>query len=167
MTSTNVSPRERSAYWDNVKFLLISLVVLGHCLWAFRSRPGVSLIVGSIYLFHMPALVFVSGFFSKSDNSRSAKSLLRLWFAFFLLTAVYWLLAFKRGTPPKLTVPYYSAWYLLALIVWRFVTPWVTKIKYSILYFSALAILAGFWIKITNEFALSRIICFYPFFLAG
>ena len=167
MTSTNVSPRERSAYWDNVKFLLISLVVLGHCLWAFRSRPGVSLIVGSIYLFHMPAFVFVSGFFSKSDNSRSAKSLLRLWFAFFLLTAVYWLLAFKRGTPPKLTVPYYSAWYLLALIVWRFVTPWVTKIKYSILYFSALAILAGFWIKITNEFALSRIICFYPFFLAG
>ena len=53
----------RIAYWDNLKAILIFLVVLGHIV------PECGAITYwlrfAIYTFHMPAFVFVSGFFSK------------------------------------------------------------------------------------------------------
>ena len=65
------SERIRSNSWDNIKGLLILLVVFGHCLWDLQDRHWNDLIVDGIYFFHMPAFVFVSGYFSKSERSRT------------------------------------------------------------------------------------------------
>ena len=133
MTSTNVSPRERSAYWDNVKFLLISLVVLGHCLWAFRSRPGVSLIVGSIYLFHMPLFLFVSGYLSKNAEKRRSKAFEDLFIpyaVFQLFVGVCMLVLTKSGGAlQNIFAPQMGAWYLLTLFSFRIVLPETRRIK--------------------------------------
>ncbi|MBR5768183.1 MAG: CapA family protein [Clostridia bacterium] len=159
--------KERISYWDNIKGLLIAFVVLAHCLYAFQDRRLIDVIVDSIYFFHMPAFVFVSGFFSKSENSRSAKSLLRLFVSYLALTGVHLLIALVMGHDLQITIPYYSAWYLLAVIVWRIVTPYFSKIKGIIPIVCVISLLAGFWNEINNTFAFARIISLYPFFLAG
>ena len=68
----------RSAYYDNYKGIMIILVVFAHMLYDLQSSELINYITDTIYVFHMPAFVFSTGFLSKSENSRSGKSLLRL-----------------------------------------------------------------------------------------
>ena len=67
----------RDPYWDNLKAVLIILVVLGHyylaeyvyageCDWALPTA-----LISFIYMFHMPLFAFVSGRFTK--NVRDAR----------------------------------------------------------------------------------------------
>ena len=59
---------KREAYWDNVKGILILLVVLTH----FMSREGfLNDLYSAVYLFHMPLFVFVSGLFHKNTNIKT------------------------------------------------------------------------------------------------
>lgn len=70
-------------------------------------------------MFHMPAFVFVSGYFSKSEHSRSFFPMMNLLVAFILLNGFFILRGvFSAGGVPSLVAPYFSAWYLLALIIW-------------------------------------------------
>lgn len=109
----------RSAYWDNIKGFLIILVVFAHCLFDLQSRPLNNFLVDAIYMFHMPAFVFVSGYFSKSEHSRSLFPMMNLLVAFILLNGFFILRGvFSAGGVPSLVAPYFSAWYLLALIIW-------------------------------------------------
>ena len=164
----SLSPaKQRYAYWDNIKGLLIALVVFAHCLYAFQSRKIVDILVDGIYFFHMPAFVFVSGFFSKRSGARSARALLRLLVAYLLLMAVHLVMALIQRQGLQLVTPMYSSWYLLALIAWRLVTPYFSKVRGIIPLAIAASFLAGLWGEINNTLALARIISFYPFFLAG
>ena len=158
---------QRSSYWDNMKGVLIALVVFGHCLYSSLDIGIIRHVVDAIYFFHMPAFVFVSGYFSKSKNSRSARSLTKLLSAYLLLTTVHLGMAFINGHPLSVTTPYNSAWYLLALVAWRLITPYFSKTKWSLPLFLVISLFAGFWQDIDNTFALARIISLYPFFLAG
>ena len=58
--------KERIYYWDNLKFILIAFVALGHFVEVqindFSNFKGAFLF---IYLFHMPLFVFITGFFLK------------------------------------------------------------------------------------------------------
>ena len=158
---------QRVSYWDNFKGALIALVVIGHCLISCWDNRLIRYIVEAIYFFHMPAFVFVSGYFSKSENSRSARSLLRLISAYLLFTVVNLIMSLINGHNLSISEPYNSLWYLLALIGWRLMTPVFSKTKWSIWVFVALALFAGLWHDVNNQFAFSRLIAFYPFFLAG
>lgn len=159
--------KQRYAYWDNIKGVLITLVVFAHCLYAFQNSLLINTIVDCIYFFHMPAFVFVSGYFSKSVHSRSVRSLVKLFVAYLLLSAVHLLFAALADRELQIANPYYSSWYLLALIAWRWLTPYFSKIKGVIPLAIVVSFLAGFWPDINNTFALARMISFYPFFLAG
>ena len=50
---------------DSLKFVLICLVILGHCLELFSLHltPVTNHLYQFIYLFHMPLFVFISGCF--------------------------------------------------------------------------------------------------------
>ena len=59
------SEMKRSAYWDSLKFILISLVVYTHTISPFRYDSQFNTaIYNFVYLFHMPLFVFISGRFS-------------------------------------------------------------------------------------------------------
>lgn len=166
--SLRSNPAARSAFWDNFKGILIAFVVLGHFLYALSDNSTIGSIVTAIYFFHMPAFVFASGFFGKSKNAQSACSIVKLLSAYLLLTAVHlFLLFFQGGSSFSITSPYYSAWYLLALIFWRMITPYFARSKWSLCVLVIAAILCGFWGDIQNEFAVSRIVAYYPYYLAG
>lgn len=52
--------------WDNIKFILILLVVLGHFVDVYTSESdNMKALFFTIYIFHMPLFIFISGLFSK------------------------------------------------------------------------------------------------------
>lgn len=160
--------KERDPYWDNIKGLLIFLVVLGHFLWDYRNQGFARYIVEFIYFFHMPAFIFVAGYLSKSSRSRSRHSILRLIIIYFIFnTALMFFSYFIEGTSFFLITPYYSAWFLLSLIVWRWLINHLSKIPHLLLISLVVSILVGFWNDITNVLAISRTIAFFPFFAFG
>ena len=165
--TNSLRKNERSSYWDNVKLLLIFLVVLGHFLYSRTDLRPVTLITMAIYTFHMPAFAFVSGYWSKSERSRSFGQLARLGVAYVLFNGIFMLWAAVRGSDVLITYPYYSFWYIIALIVWRLSVGWVAKVPLALPASVVLAFAIGFWVDAGNVFAFGRTIAFYPFFLAG
>lgn len=159
-----IANKERSAYWDNIKGILILLVVFAHILYYLRDMSaGIAMTVELIYLFHMPAFVFVSGYFGKSERSRSFESIVKLAFLFFIFNSIT---MFIDGRTTYLE-PVYSYWYLLALIVWRLTAHRIAKFRMiNVILFTA-ALLIGFFPAIDNHFAAARIIGFYPFYMLG
>ena len=59
-----VKVKERSLLFDNIKTVLIILVVLGHALEEISLEHEYGIIRACIYSFHMPAFIFISGYFS-------------------------------------------------------------------------------------------------------
>ena len=69
--------RERDYYFDNLKFILIFLVVFGHLVGiTYKETQIEKSIYFFIYLFHMPAFIIVSGYFSKNIKNTDLVSLL-------------------------------------------------------------------------------------------
>ncbi len=164
MTATNISPKTRSFYWDNIKGLLILLVVFAHVLFQMQNTSrAINTTVDFIYLFHMPAFVFVSGYFGKSERSRSARSVIKLIALYFIFNSI---IGFIYGFSSLLT-PLYSYWYLIALVVWRLTAHHIAKFKNIVVILFAIAFFAGFFPSIDNTLAIARIIGFYPFYMAG
>ncbi len=76
MSNIVIKKSNRIAVWDNVKFILIFLVVLGHVMGIFtESNMYLGKYYLYLYVFHMPAFIFVSGLFSKRsiDNKNYKK----------------------------------------------------------------------------------------------
>ena len=164
MNTCVIPDKERSAYWDNIKGILIILVVFAHILYQLQHTSGViDAAVDYIYLFHMPAFVFVSGFFGKSGKSGKAGSIIKLVFLFFIFNSIT---VFIEGYTSYLE-PIYSYWYLIALIVWRISTPRIAKLKGITVCLFVLALMTGYFPAIDNHFAISRIIGFFPFYMLG
>ena len=79
----------RSLYWDNIKGFLMLLVVFAHILFNFQEgSTAIDSIVDCIYMFHMPAFVFVSGYFGKSERSCRFESIIRLVFLYFIFNSI-------------------------------------------------------------------------------
>ena len=160
----------RDAKWDNIKGILIILVVFGHVFYPYKGTGMTEYLVKGIYFFHMPAFIFVSGYFSHVHATLNYKALLKLAICYFIMNTM--LMAydyFVLGHAIKLLVPYYSSWYLLALIVWRVVLQLLHRYNsVAVLGFSLLlAFAAGWQGAIDNTLCLARIIAFFPFFYAG
>ena len=60
--------KTREYQYDNLRFLLIALVVLGHLLEIAGEFPHRELLYALIYSFHMPAFLFLSGMFARFDR---------------------------------------------------------------------------------------------------
>ena len=155
--------QSRSAYWDNIKGFLIFLVVFAHCLYDHQDKAAIDAIVKSIYLFHMPAFIFVSGFFGKSERAHSEKSIFVLLFAYFIFNSITGII---MGWTEFFN-PEYSYWYILALVIWRLASKYVPKSRANLVISIVFGVGIGFVPVITNNFALSRAIAFFPFYLAG
>ena len=161
----------REAYWDNLKLILIFLVVLGHfILPAFPDGT----VTRWIYLFHMPAFVFVSGFFSKSFVAKEGKTYKLLGFlvAFFAFTFCVWVIEFiftHRISPRTILVVPGAPWYMLTMFFWYLLIPFVSTLAPIVTFPLSviLALLAGFFPECGDFLALSRTIVLFPFFLVG
>ncbi len=158
------SIRTRNHHWDNIKSVLIILTVFAHILYQLQDvSPIINYIVDIIYFFHMPAFIFVSGYFGKSERSHSAESILRFVFLFFIFNSAY---GFIYGFD-SLLKPLVSYWYLVALVFWRLITHHISSTKHIVLVLFLLAIIIGFHPSVNNTLALARTIGFLPFYMLG
>lgn len=171
MNSTKtIYEKPRDYLFDNYKVLLITLVVMGHFIEpCYRNNELLYTLKWLIVSFHMPAFIFVSGYFSKRELPFSviAHKLLVPYIAYEFIYYFFYLFVLHKETGLYLLYPKFSLWYLLALFVWRAVTPYVKKCPYHVILTIALGLLIGCSGMQDNYLSLPRILYFYPFFLAG
>ncbi|MDL2253448.1 acyltransferase family protein [Ruminococcaceae bacterium OttesenSCG-928-I18] len=162
--------KQRNFYFDNAKFLLIVLVVLGHTISTPNFDAGhiSQTIYRLIFLFHMPCFVFISGYFSKGDKKQKIGRLVYLYLA---CQTLYYLVQFiidpGQAVIPQYIKPQLYLWYFLALIQWKILLPFWRRLKHPILVSVLVALAAGYDPNIDNTFNLSRMFAMMPFFLLG
>ena len=156
---------------DNIKVLLIFLVVFNHII-AFELVK-VDIVIRYIWyaitIFHMPAFIFVSGYLSKKPQNvlKNVKNLLIPYILGYTLTwyAQIWL---GKNVDFELLRPSGTVmWYLLALFVYRLTIEAFGKIRFIIPLCIAFALWAGTRPEFTTFLSTSRIVVFFPFFVAG
>ena len=167
---------ERIFYFDNLKFFLITLVVIGHFM---QDIMGLSLnakrIWIFIYSFHMPLFMFVSGFFSKNGikNKRFDKCIIYLLLHFILKFMLFILDYFilKKDVEFNMFSEYNVSWYLLVLAIYYFVTILFYNAKIKLKYLFIISIFLSLLVGLdkNNNYVLcsQRAFVFYPFFLLG
>lgn len=147
---------------DNLKALLIFLVVLAHFFECFSGTVKYKLYL-MIYMFHMPAFVFTTGYFAKPSIKNVLSKQL---FPYIVFQIFYTLMNGQTVFMPQ--KPYWILWYLFACMGWT-LSLYIVKSKYEIwIIISVLiALIVGYFDEIGTTFSLSRMFCFYPFFLLG
>lgn len=163
---------ERNAYFDNLKFILIFLVVLGHFSFEFRTEPFMKAIGNATYTFIMPVFIYISGFFSRRIKSPRVEDFYKLIIPYFLLEILNLIYTKTSGLGYgniSFQVPTYQNWYLLALFYWRITTPILSKFDKKIIIPLSflLAFVAGFATFLDDTLALYRSIYYFPIFALG
>lgn len=173
MKKTARTGQDRSILFDNIKGLLIFLVVLGHFLQIELRDHEIlfSWLWIVIYSIHMPIFILISGYFSNHQNSDAyGQSLHRLAIEFILgcsiICAVRSLLSGKIVTCNLLSPPL-GMWYLMTLFTFRLLSPWIKGIRGNIAVSVIFSLLIGGNNQIGPFLSLSRTICLLPFFLIG
>lgn len=173
-----MSEKVRSSYWDNVKLLLIFLVVLGHYFgygfvygdvsqgrWLFPNA-----LYGFVYMFHMPLFSFVSGYFSKNVDKCRKRAVSQYLIPYVVFNIICVLMNyFLLGVPITSLVlePYNHMWYLFSLFVWRLTAKTAERLPFSWLWALALAVVLSVVTPVMEWNLISRTILFWPFFLLG
>lgn len=190
MNSDN-NARSRFYMFDNLKFLLIMLVLVGHfadilCVNLYGEYTGdpslpISDLFNKIYLFiyafHMPLFMLLSGlFFKDSENLNSSKALKYLIVGILMkmllyLSMVVFRTDFKKDIPIDFSLIGGDGayWYLIALAAFVVITHGVRNVKpWLVIGLSVLLnLFCGYDNTIGDDFTLSRIIVFFPFFYVG
>lgn len=155
----------RSAYYCNLKLLLIYLVVLGHLLEPRLSDPEVYRLYRLIYRFHIPLFALLSGLFLKDSIGclRQLRRMLPLYLACQTLAVVL--------RQARWHTPWWILWYLLSLCCWLALSALLLKPGRGKWLIFALSILLGClagavpWIG--RPFSFSRTLVFFPYFWLG
>lgn len=168
--------RQRDYYFDNARFFLIAFVVFGHLLKTFvNDNELIYSLYKTIYTFHMPAFILVSGFFAKGFYKKGylakiTKKLILPYIIFQMIYAVYYFYLYSKS---RLTVdlldPQWSLWFLVSLFCWNIMLLGFAKLKPAMGIFIALsiALAIGYVDSVSNYLSLSRTFVFFPMFLIG
>ena len=164
-----MSTKSRNYFLDNYKAFLIVLVVIGHFIEpCYTNNLFLTVLKWIIFSFHMPAFIFISGYFSKKDMGL-AKLTQKLVIPYFVFELIYYFLyvfVIHKETGLYFNRPKFSLWYLMALFFWRIITPYFQNIPGNLLIAVTGGLLIGFT-QLGNFFSIPRTLFFYPFFLAG
>ena len=164
---------KRIALWDNLKFILIVLVVVGHFTNTGKIGFYHSIFI-FIYSFHMPLFIFVAGLFHKNEGFWK-KAL-----AFIGIYVLYELCIFGLqcafGKKAELDMLYVKTapWFMLAMAFYCVIGFLLHKVMEkkipgliligSLVIFS---LLAGYIGSLGRFLALSRVVVFLPYYLLG
>ncbi|MDD6212989.1 MAG: acyltransferase family protein [Clostridiales bacterium] len=163
--------------WDNLKMVLIFLVVLGHFMNELTLEwDNMKSLYFFIYLFHMPLFLFVSGMFSRktvNDPIKRRERIIGYVILGFILRFIN--LAIKIGFGKwnenvfRMWKENGLSWYLFALAMYLGITWLLRDLDRRFLFIMAVvtALFAGYDSTLGSTLVLSRFFVFYPFFLLG
>lgn len=161
----------RNIKFDNLRGFSIILIVMGHFIGTTHfTQTYFDFTYTLIYLFDLPLLIFISGYFSKNTPESSIKAF-RTVFIPYLIFNTFWIIFIflTKGYVPAdmYLVPGFGLWYLLSLYLWRAFLPTATKIKHIFVISFILAMLIGTVNIDPNLLSITRTICYFPVFLFG
>jgi len=174
-SSREPAPKQRDAWLDNVRFVLLAFVVMDHFMWPLLSGSRtMHVLFYWIHLFHMPAFVMVTGFFSRSlvvNDSRVRGVVTRILVPYLIFQTLYQLGdPLLHGGQLVQWAPLWPAWlmwFLAAMLVWRLMTPYLLRIR-GILPISILVSLGtGAIAGVSHMLSMDRVLSFLPFFVLG
>ena len=106
----------RDYLFDNCKAFLILLVVMGHFMEpSYQDNSLLYVLKWFIVSFHMPAFLFITGFFSKRKKAMGTL-IQKFLVPYVIFQTLYYLeYTYVIGTSPDLAlwIPKFSLWYLL------------------------------------------------------
>ncbi|WP_100330727.1 acyltransferase family protein [Bacillus xiapuensis] len=170
---------KRNYYFDNAKFILIFLVVFGHFIRSYiGDNPFIFSLYATIYLFHMPGFILMSGFFAKGFHKKGyikkiAQKILLPFFIFQIVYSIFYFFLYEdQPFEIHLLIPHWSLWFLLSLFFWNLLlvacVKWM-KLKAPALLISTfvLGMAIGFIPDYLDVLSFARTFVFFPFFLIG
>lgn len=168
----------RLPYIDNLKGLLILLVVIGH-LSSYSDVSGCNAALALsnfIYTFHMPLFLFCSGLFvARSYEKGSLGGQIATAFSFLIVYVAFrtagYLVAVGFGGTSSLNLVYIDsgAWYLFVLACFLLISPVISKVRFSwALGISLLLSVANaVWNQDQTFLSSSRFFTYLPWFVLG
>lgn len=163
-------PATRVALWDNVKFVMIILMTVGHFVDAFEDTSHTCRsIYLYVYAFHMPLFIFISGlFYSEKNKTRKIVYYVLCGFALKLILAIMNLLIY-HSTEFTLLGDSGFPWFMFALAAFQALMYLCRDINKSFLFVFniILACFVGYDQSVGDYLYLSRIVVFFPVFLLG
>jgi len=166
----------RNYLWDNIKAFLMLTVVLGHFLEFFPvNNIFFKCLDYWIYTFHMPAFLFISGFWAKNycknGKVRAEKVVTNL--AYFIVFQIAFFLFTKLLLVPTdtftLFYPDMGLWYLCAIVAYYLLIPLAEKVPFYITLpiCFVLSLLINTDPAGSSFMVISRIFVFLPYFFLG
>lgn len=164
--------QKREYGFDNLRGILIFLVVLGHLMEHCGSFRGVGFLYRTIYSFHMPAFLFLTGYFARYDRKKIICGLLVPYVLFQTGYILFdrWLNGSE--TALQYTTPYWILWYLMASMMYHLLLPMYDTADRRQQFLAlgitfGLSLMAGFDATVEYPLSLSRFLVFQPWFLLG
>lgn len=165
--------------YDNIKFLAILLVVIGHAINFLTDTDNGNMLEKSLFLtiysIHMPLFIFISGLFlrpmDKSTKFPKQKviSYILIGIVLRIMMSLLRLILGKNMSYSLLDMYDSFAWFMWAIAV--FITlMWIFReynTKIILLLSLLIGCMAGYDKFLGDKFALMRIAVFLPFFVAG
>ena len=165
-----VNNAKRICWWDNIKFVMIVLVVAGH--FADTLVAGSKLMQSFylfIYAFHMPVFLFISGMFYKPE--RIGRKMIFYMTSGFLLKIVTYIAQYAAGGKPEFTLlsEMGAPWFMFCMAFYIGIAYILRNSdkRPVIVITMVLAAFAGYDKNIGDFLCISRTLVFLPFFLLG
>ncbi|WP_180191345.1 acyltransferase family protein [Acinetobacter sp. YH01006] len=156
---------------DKTKGILIFFVVFGHFLeqYAGWDDEASGFFLRSIYLFHMPAFIFISGMFFKAENWKNSFSrYFAIFIVFQILYIIFDLLISGGGSFEKwVNRPYWIMWFMFTLSIYCLITPILMQYKQAMIASIILSVYIGLVSTDNYPYSIGRTLSFLPFFIAG
>lgn len=157
---------------DNMKGILIILVVVGHLLELNLKNNSNRMLYFGIYLFHMAAFSFTTGYFAKFRPKKMLCKIVAPYLIFQIIYTLFVRIVLEKPLEFSVKKPYFILWYLMAMMFWFCLIPIIdrktNKIKLGILICSVLIALAvGFLPDVGRAYSISRMLVYFPFFILG
>lgn len=174
----NTLSKERIYVFDNIKFLAILLVVIGHAIDFLARESGNWLeksLFLTIYSVHMPLFIFISGLFVKPmDKStkfpkQKVISFILIGIVLRIMISLFRLLLGMKISYAVIDMYDSFAWFMWAMAVFTALL-WLFReynTKMILLLSVLVGCMAGYDKFLGDEFALMRIVVFFPVFVAG
>lgn len=167
----NIVEKARDYFFDNMRAILIILVVWGHVLDDTPKNDFAQSIYYFLFFFHMPALTFISGYFSKNLEKIRNTAFVKLLLPYLILNVCDYIYKTRilhlDYDGLRFFRPFWGLWYLLALFLWKFFLKDIVRIRFVLPLSFLFALFSGYSREFSEYLALSRVICFLPFFLLG
>lgn len=167
--------KQRMAFFDNAKFILMVLVVFSHLLEPFiEDWQGYHNLYYFIFMFHMPAFILIAGYFSKGLQKGKIRKVVKktlLPYVIFQLvySSYYALIGLEDNFSWNVLVPNWSLWFLVSLFCWQCALNLLKRLPtwLALTLSMGVALIVGYLPFIDRNFAMQRTFVFLPFFLIG